>query len=108
MSAPETLPLTDEAQAAPFRPLGPVNAHYWRVLRMAQASGVDLAEAVAQAEISAEDWAAMVTRCRGCQWVEGCARWLARSDDDARPAPRACLNHDRFDALDGLPEGTGA
>ena len=95
--------MPDAARPAPpatGRPalLGPERAHYWRVLGMAQAVGVDLAEEMAAGRLTQAGWAEMVHRCRGCDWADDCSHWLdARPDAPSAPAP--CRNGARFDAM---------
>lgn len=83
--------------------LGNPITHFWLVQDMAQAAGVDLAAARREHRLSVEDWAAMVTRCRGCQWTDGCQSWLAAQGTDAADAapqaPPACANRAVFDTL---------
>ena len=84
--------LPDRALIPPIRPLGPERRHYWLVLRMADAAGIDLAQAAREGRLTQTDWAAMVTRCRACTCLDGCARFLDRPADGPRPIPEACLN----------------
>lgn len=86
-------------QAVRIRPLGEENEHYWLVQRMAKATGVDLVAAWEQDLLSTEDWAAIVNRCRTCQWAEGCGRWLKETGDGARDLPDPCLNNTRLDQI---------
>nr|WP_255670724.1 DUF6455 family protein [Cognatishimia sp. F0-27] len=72
--------------------------HVWKVKRMAKANSVDLSAALQAGALSVDDWARMVTRCRGCQWVDGCATWLDRTEK-ADHAPEACLNRDALARL---------
>lgn len=81
-------------KAEKILPLGDPVSHYWLAQRMARAVGVDLARASAEQRLSQEDWAAMVTRCRGCGWLEGCTRWLDRPQDEPRDIPPNCVNRD--------------
>ncbi|MCR9109677.1 DUF6455 family protein [Marivita sp. XM-24bin2] len=77
----------------PWRPLGQTGVHYWRVQRMAKSCGVDTALASANGDLNSRDWAAAVQRCRSCQWVDGCERWLDRHDKASKAAPpERCLN----------------
>ncbi|WP_353473331.1 DUF6455 family protein [Salipiger sp. H15] len=77
-------------------PLGGERAHYWRVQRMARATGVDLAQAQRLGMLAQPDWAGMVLRCRGCLWTEECDHWLTLRAEvseeslDGQDAPRAC------------------
>ncbi|WP_203595260.1 DUF6455 family protein [Salipiger sp. PrR002] len=90
-------------------PLGDERAHFWRVQRMARATGVDLVAAQDHGLLPQSDWAAMVGRCRGCLWAEGCDRWLghlepmeAGSEGNApRACPEDCVNSRTFAALQG-------
>lgn len=87
--------MTGPAANVQWRPLGDAIDHYWLVQRMAKTSGVDMAEASEAGSIQQRDWAAMVRKCRSCQWTEGCERWLSRleHDVDEQSAPPAeCLN----------------
>ncbi|MCD9149508.1 DUF6455 family protein [Pseudophaeobacter flagellatus] len=59
-----------------MHPLGEPMQHLQLLARMAKALGVDLTEAFHRGEISAEDWAEMITSCCGCDGPEGCKRWL--------------------------------
>ena len=81
------------------QPLGDEKEHYWLVQRMAQANGTDLVAAVDAGLLTQADWAGMVQRCRGCQWAEGCQRWLDRPVDALRETPEACVNHAWFAEL---------
>ncbi|WP_204362778.1 DUF6455 family protein [Litorivita pollutaquae] len=95
----------------PVRALGPSIRHYWRVKRMARATGTDLIAAFEAGDLDARRWAQVVDTCRGCAWVNGCARWLAQADAAARAggaenvadtAPDACLNRGLFANLKAL------
>lgn len=92
--------MTRDAGSVAWRPLGDATEHYWLVQRMAKTCGVDPAAAAERGDLSAERWADMVNRCRSCDWVGGCQRWLDRqdSDSDATP-PTTCVNAERLRAL---------
>lgn len=80
-----------------MKPLGETKSHYWLVQRMAQATETDLVTAMERAELSNADWAEMVQSCRGCDWTEGCKRWLGGAEGQAsEAAPEPCLNRARF------------
>lgn len=80
--------------------LGNPITHFWLVQDMAQTAGVDLVAARRENRLTVEDWAAMVTRCRGCQWTAGCQHWLdAQPTDEPAAAPPACANRAVFDTL---------
>ncbi len=89
----------DRADVTPFAPLGPQKRHYWLALRMAKATGTDLAEALAKGGLTQSDWAGIVTRCRACQWTEGCRRWLQQPIEEIRALPEGCPNAPTFAAL---------
>lgn len=79
--------------------LGSEVDHYWLVQRMAKTADVDLSAAYAAGELTQEDWSAMVTRCRGCAWTEGCKDWLDIPGQAAETPPEGCLNRARMAAL---------
>ncbi|MDA7423813.1 DUF6455 family protein [Thalassococcus lentus] len=83
------------------RTLGPIRKHFWRVQRMARAVDVNLVSAAKGDLIDDEAWANMITRCRGCQWADGCGRWLKQAalTGHERTAPNQCRNRNVFDAL---------
>ncbi len=81
------------------QPLGDTDTHYWLAQRMAKAAGIDLVAATEAGALTQEDWARMVTRCRGCPDPEGCTRWLARGEDTPREVLEICENIDQFQAL---------
>lgn len=81
-----------------MKPLG----DYWLAQRMAQLPQTDLVAAMAQAELTQEDWAEMVEGCRGCDWDAGCSRYVAaheRAAQTEEAAPEPCVNKDRFKRL---------
>ena len=73
-------------------PLGPVAPHLNRIRGMARATGVDLAQAQSDGWLQQTEWAGAVTRCRGCQVVPDCDRFLAAPVDAPRRVPRSCRN----------------
>ncbi|MFZ7091799.1 DUF6455 family protein [Primorskyibacter sp. 2E233] len=94
----------DQADRRPYRPLGPERRHYWMAQRMAKATGVDLVEAMEEHALTQEDWSRIVTRCRGCEWVQGCKHWLAQGGDTIRDLPEGCANRARYAALRTVTE----
>lgn len=72
-----------------MHPLGDAMQHLQLMARMGKHLGTDLAEAFEAGKISAEDWAEMITSCRGCDAPEGCRRWLEDQDraEDAEKSP---------------------
>ena len=81
------------------RPLGDDITHYWLALSMAKAAGADVISAFAEGRLNQEDWAALVHRCQGCQWTEGCTCWLAQADWGAANIPPRCKNRDVLNKL---------
>lgn len=82
-----------------MKPLGDPITHFWLVQDMARAAGVDLPAARRDGALPDADWAAMVTRCRGCRWTDGCQDWLARQEGGDAFVPPACANRAVFDRL---------
>lgn len=78
--------------------LGHIGQHVRLVLRMAQATGLDLVTAHAAGDVTAPDWADIVQACRRCDWTGKCERWLDTHGTAAR-APENCRNRNRFDAI---------
>lgn len=74
-----------------MQPLGDALVHLRLLGLMAKTVDVDLAKAFAEGEITPEDWANMVNRCRACACVEKCERWLA-THEHALEAPVECNN----------------
>lgn len=81
------------------QPMGEETRHYWLVQRMAKATRVDLVAAMQDGVLTQEDWAGIVTCCRGCDWAEGCTDWLDKPVDDTRAFPTPCLNRKRLAAI---------
>lgn len=79
--------------------LGDPNRAFWLTRSVARAIGVNLSDALQQGDLSAADYAAMVTRCRMCPHAETCEAWLAVHGAGAEYAPDHCTN---AEALNGL------
>jgi len=95
MPIPGTCAQSTQDSACPQK-LGEANAHFWLIQRMAKTSGLDLAQAMADGLLAQEEWARMVTRCRGCAWAAGCHEWLDVTDQAAEVPPVPCLNRARM------------
>lgn len=80
----------------PFRPMGPVNKHYWLLASMAKQVGLDVAGAAQDGRLAQTEWADMVRSCRGCLWVDGCQRFLDAQKDGSKPVPDLCENGRRL------------
>ncbi|MBR9762503.1 MAG: hypothetical protein GYB53_02940 [Rhodobacteraceae bacterium] len=70
-------------------PKGDQVTHYWLMQRMAKSLGCDMAAAMAEGRLETRDWAAMVDRCRGCEAICACQRWLRAAELDEIPRDRA-------------------
>lgn len=71
--------------------LGDRTQHYWLAQRMAKTTGTDLVGAYDAGDLSQDQWAEIIEACRGCDWTEGCERWLAKTES-ADDAPAGCPN----------------
>lgn len=71
--------------------LGDSNDHFWRMHRMARATGADLVAAFDTPDLLASEYAQMLTRCRACLNPKGCDRVLAGLPDRS-DAPDFCNN----------------
>lgn len=79
--------------------LGPQTEHFWLVQRMAKAAGVNLVQAWDAGLIDHEGWSGIVTRCRGCQWTDGCRRILDKPVTGNRTVPEACRSREWLDRI---------
>ncbi|MEP2716822.1 DUF6455 family protein [Pseudophaeobacter sp.] len=87
-----------------MQPLGDAMHHLQLLARMGKTLGADLVEAFEKGEISAEDWAEMITSCRGCETPEGCRHWLEAQERraertagaEAPMPPHSCCNAARL------------
>ncbi|KQI71535.1 hypothetical protein AN191_12550 [Loktanella sp. 5RATIMAR09] len=78
--------------------LGDAREHFWRVIKMADACEVDLSTALDENRLNIDEYADIITGCRGCTQVGKCDRLLADAPKLAR-APEYCENRDTFGAL---------
>ncbi len=83
-----------------MQPLGDPLYHLRLMARMGQAAGTDLTGAFAAGKISHEDWAALITRCRGCAVPDQCEAFLAAHEHAEAPMP-GCRNADALVQLKG-------
>ena len=67
--------------------------------RMAEATGVDLEEAMLQGRMDMDQLYDGVMRCAGCTEPGNCAHWLASRTDAADTAPDYCRNAGLLDRL---------
>ncbi|WP_342070284.1 DUF6455 family protein [Yoonia algicola] len=78
--------------------LGDAREHFWRVIKMADACEVDLSTALDENKINIDEYADMITGCRGCTQVGKCDRLLAEVAQLDR-APEYCVNKETFAQL---------
>lgn len=82
--------------------LGPPRDHYWKVTDMAQAIGVPLVDLWTAGDLTTQEHAAMIERCRRCQKPDACTKRLARRTKLSEP-PRFCENRQSFHGLSRNP-----
>lgn len=71
-------------------PLGNPDRHFYMTRGVARVMNISLTEAIAEGRLSADRYAAMITRCRSCALVEACEDWLAHTPRSASPPPGCC------------------
>ncbi len=81
------------------QPLGDPVTHFWLTRSMARVLGVSLSEAMLDKALSAEDYAAMVTRCRMCPNIAQCQAFLGQKAGAAKAAPDFCCHAELFETL---------
>ena len=79
--------------------LGDTELHFWLTRSVARVMGVNLSEAMADNRLTAQDYSALVTACRGCALVENCTLWLAEHASTTRLAPPGCVNAGQLEDL---------
>jgi hypothetical protein len=79
--------------------LGDPQLHFWLTRSVARVMGVSLSEAMANDQLSAHDYADLVTECRACSKVESCKAWLAEQLDVKPSAPPGCANSRPLETL---------
>ena len=83
----------------PRQMLGQIEKHFWLTRSVARSMGISFTEVIAEGRLSAEGYAALVTRCRAAGCSKQCAIWLAKNRDIATSAPEFCANADQLAAL---------
>jgi len=63
--------------------------------------GVNLSEAMADGQLTPQDYSEMVTSCRNCVSVDQCQHWLATQAVTRCAAFEACLHKPMLDRLQG-------
>ena len=81
--------------------LGNPRDHFWRMIKMAKATNVDLSTALDEGVIDSAQYANMVHACRGCEKVGACDRLLARLPK-LDQAPEYCVNGATFAKLKSI------
>ena len=81
-----------------MRTLGNARDHFWRVIKMAKANRVNLSDALDDGTITVDEYADMITGCRGCEQVGQCDRLLA-AQPVLSESPSYCVNKDIFAVL---------
>ncbi|MEM9975267.1 MAG: DUF6455 family protein [Pseudomonadota bacterium] len=71
----------------------------WLMRGMAATAGVDFDRAIADGDLTQDEYDGMVRRCAECTAGETCMRWRAEGAPGAPDLPSYCLNHERIDAL---------
>ncbi|MEL7257296.1 MAG: DUF6455 family protein [Pseudomonadota bacterium] len=81
------------------RSLGDADRHFWINRSLARSLDVNLSEAMMEKDLTAKEYAMLVTRCRACQNVESCVSWLANCSARSDCAPDFCPNAETFNRL---------
>lgn len=79
--------------------LGAAATHFWLTRSVARVVGLSLSEAMAEGRLTPENYAQMVTRCRGCREAAACQAWLGLQAADASEPPPFCLHRDMMQRL---------
>lgn len=72
--------------------LGDAELHFWLTRSVAKVMGISLTEAMSNGRLTAQDYASLVTTCRGCNRVGTCQCWLGEQLQTSPSAPPGCLN----------------
>ncbi len=81
------------------RSLGDADRHFWINRSLARSLDVNLSEAMLEKDLTAKEYATLVTRCRACQHVDECVAWLASCSTGSDRAPDFCPNAETFNRL---------
>mgnify|MGYP007002582574 CR=1 FL=1 len=81
------------------RPLGAPTLHFFLTRSVARVLGVNLTEAMRDGRLSADRYAAVVTRCRSCPVAGECQTWLATCTSTPDGPPEGCRNADVYAKL---------
>ena len=72
--------------------LGDPAQHFWITRSVARCMGISFTEAMAAGDLSAADYAGIVTACRACDHVAECQAWLATQSAKTATPPEFCPN----------------
>lgn len=72
--------------------LGDPARHFWMTRSVARVMGLNLSEEMLSGRLRADQYARMVTCCRGCALVEACEKWLGEQAGVAACPPPGCCN----------------
>lgn len=72
--------------------LGDPARHFWMTRSVARVMGLNLYEEMHCGRLEPDEYARMVTCCRGCALVEACEKWLGTQTGVAASAPPGCCN----------------
>lgn len=79
--------------------LGDPQLHFWLTRSVAKVMGVSLSQAMSNDQLSANEYAELVSECRACRRVESCKAWLAEQLDIKPVAPPGCANSRSLEML---------
>lgn len=72
--------------------LGDPVRHFWMTRSVARVMGLNLSEEMLSGRLDPDDYADMVTCCRGCALVEACEKWLGVQTGLTASPPPGCYN----------------
>lgn len=73
-------------------PLGDPSVHFWLTRSVARKMGLSFTDAMAEGHLSAQEYAAMITRCRTCDHVAECQSWLGAMAEKPADPPEFCCH----------------
>ena len=75
---------------------GSVDEHMKLTRGVTRAMGLSLSEKMPAAHLDPQDFAALITRCRGCNCVVECREWIDTQERRALTTPANCPNQTIF------------
>lgn len=88
--------------------LGDPERHFWLVRSVARVMGLSLGAVVARGHLDRDGYRALVNRCRTCDLVAGCERWLAGAAEEGEASPPGCLVAPELERLKRMMNIKGA